>query len=50
VGDGLRQPLIVFSHGAGGNGSLYAWFGEYLAAHGYIVAMVYHYRAIFSSN
>jgi predicted dienelactone hydrolase len=45
VNDGLRHPLIVFSHGAGGNGSVYAWFGEYLAAHGYIVAMVYHYRA-----
>jgi len=45
VVDGLRHPLIVFSHGAGGNGSVYAWFGEYLAAHGYIVAMVYHYRA-----
>jgi predicted dienelactone hydrolase len=45
VDDGLRHPLIVFSHGAGGNGSVYAWFGEYLAAHGYIVAMVYHYRA-----
>jgi predicted dienelactone hydrolase len=45
VADGLRHPLVVFSHGAGGNGSLYAWFGEYLAARGYIVAMVYHYRA-----
>jgi predicted dienelactone hydrolase len=45
VVDGLRHPLIVFSHGAGGNGSVYAWFGEYLAEHGYIVAMVYHYRA-----
>jgi predicted dienelactone hydrolase len=45
VVDGLRHPLIVFSHGAGGNGSVYAWFGEYLAAHGYIVAMAYHYRA-----
>jgi predicted dienelactone hydrolase len=45
VADGLRHPLIVFSHGAGGNGSVYAWFGEYLAARGYIVAMVYHYRA-----
>ncbi len=45
VADGLKHPLIVFSHGAGGNGSGYAWFGEYLAAHGYIVAMVYHYRA-----
>ena len=43
--DGLRHPLVVFSHGAGGNGAGYAWFGEHLAAQGYIVAMVYHYRA-----
>jgi predicted dienelactone hydrolase len=43
--DGLKHPLVTFSHGAGGNGSGYAWFGEYLASHGYIVAMVYHYRA-----
>jgi predicted dienelactone hydrolase len=45
VSDGLKRPLVMFSHGAGGNGSVYAWFGEYLASHGYIVAMVYHYRA-----
>jgi predicted dienelactone hydrolase len=45
VADGLKHPLVMFSHGAGGNGSLYAWFGEYLASHGYLVAMVYHYRA-----
>lgn len=43
--DGLRHPLVMFSHGAGGNGAGYAWFGEYLASHGYFVAMVYHYRA-----
>jgi predicted dienelactone hydrolase len=43
--DGLKHPLVIFSHGAGGNGAGYAWFGEYLASHGYIVAMVYHYRA-----
>jgi predicted dienelactone hydrolase len=43
--DARKHPLVVFSHGAGGNGSGYAWFGEYLASHGYIVAMVYHYRA-----
>ena len=36
---------MVFSHGAGGNGAGYAWFGEYLASRGYVVAMVYHYRA-----
>jgi predicted dienelactone hydrolase len=45
VSDGLKHPLVMFSHGAGGNGSLYAWFGEYLASHGYLVAMVYHFRA-----
>lgn len=45
VSDGVKRPLILFSHGAGGNGSIYAWFGEYLAARGYLVAMVYHYRA-----
>lgn len=45
VSDGLEHPLVVFSHGAGGNGSLYAWFGQYLASHGYLVAMAYHYRA-----
>jgi predicted dienelactone hydrolase len=45
VADGLKRPLVVFSHGAGGNGSGYVWFGEYLASHGYLVAMVYHYRA-----
>ena len=45
VSDGLKHPLVMFSHGAGGNGSGYAWFGEYLASHGYFVAIVYHYRA-----
>ena len=43
--DGLKHPLVMFSHGAGGNASIYAWFGEYLAARGYIVALAYHYRA-----
>jgi predicted dienelactone hydrolase len=45
VSDGLKRPLVMFSHGAGGNGSGYAWFGEYLASRGYLVAMVYHFRA-----
>jgi predicted dienelactone hydrolase len=45
VSDGLKRPLVVFSHGAGGNGAGYAWFGEYLASHGYLVALIYHYRA-----
>ncbi len=43
--DGLKHPLVMFSHGQGSNGAYYAWFGEYLASHGYIVAMLYHYRA-----
>lgn len=45
VEDGLEHPLVMFSHGAGGNGSGYAWVGAYLASHGYLVAMVDHYRA-----
>lgn len=45
VADGLEHPLVMFSHGAGGNGAGYAWFGQYLASHGYVVAMLYHYRA-----
>jgi predicted dienelactone hydrolase len=45
VADQLKHPLVMFSHGAGGNGSVYAWFGEYLASHGYLVALLYHYRA-----
>lgn len=43
--DGASRPLVLFSHGAGGNGAGYAWFGERLAAQGYVVAMLYHYRA-----
>jgi predicted dienelactone hydrolase len=42
---GSKRPLVVFSHGAGGNASGYAWFGQYLAQRGFIVAMAYHYRA-----
>jgi predicted dienelactone hydrolase len=45
VADGLKRPLVMFSHGAGGNASGYVWFGEFMASHGYLVAMVYHYRA-----
>jgi predicted dienelactone hydrolase len=42
---GARRPLIMFSHGRGSNGLLYAWFAEHLAARGYIVAAINHYRA-----
>jgi len=43
--DHVKRPLIIFSHGYGSNGVYYAWFAEFLAARGYIVAAVYHYRA-----
>lgn len=43
--DRIKRPLVIFSHGRGSNGLYYAWFAEYLAARGYIVATVYHYRA-----
>lgn len=36
---------MAFSHGRGSNGLYYAWFGQYLVARGYIVAMINHCRA-----
>ncbi len=42
---GRKRPLIMFSHGRGSNGLQYAWFAQYLASHGYIVAALNHYRA-----
>jgi predicted dienelactone hydrolase len=42
---GGRRPLVMFSHCRGSNGLVYAWFAEYLAARGYIVAAINHYRA-----
>jgi predicted dienelactone hydrolase len=42
---GNKHPLVMFSHGRGSNPMQYAWFAETLAAHGYIVAGLYHYRA-----
>lgn len=38
-------PLVVFSHGRGSNGMLYAWFAQFLAARGFVVAALDHYRA-----
>lgn len=40
-----RFPLIMLSHGRGSSGLVYAWFAEYLAARGYIVTALDHYRA-----
>jgi predicted dienelactone hydrolase len=45
VADGVKRPLVMFSHGRGSNGPYYAWFAEFLAARGYMVATLYHYRA-----
>jgi predicted dienelactone hydrolase len=39
-----RRPLVMFSHGRGSNALSYAWFGEYLAGRGYIVAAIDHHR------
>jgi predicted dienelactone hydrolase len=40
-----KRPLVMFSHGRGSNGLQYAWFAEYLAARGYIVGEINHWRA-----
>src|SRR5947199_302300 len=42
---GAKRPLVMFSHGRGSNGLYYAWFAEFLAARGYIVVALNHYRA-----
>ena len=36
---------MVFSHGRGSNALAYAWFGQYLAARGFVVAALDHDRA-----
>ncbi|MET0483415.1 MAG: hypothetical protein ABWZ27_10940 [Aestuariivirgaceae bacterium] len=41
----VPHPLVMFSHGRGSNALTYAWFGQYLAARGFIVAALDHYRA-----
>jgi predicted dienelactone hydrolase len=43
--EGAPFPLVVFSHGRGSNGLYYAWFAEFLASRGYVVAALNHYRA-----
>lgn len=40
-----KFPLVMLSHGRGSTGLVYAWFAEYLAARGYVVAALDHYRA-----
>ncbi len=45
VPDAVKRPLVMFSHGHGSNGLYYAWFAEFLASRGYLVAALFHYRA-----
>ena len=40
-----KFPLVMLSHGRGSTGLVYAWLAEYLAARGYVVAALDHYRA-----
>ena len=37
-----RFPLVLLSHGSGGDGSNLAWLAEALASHGYLAAAVDH--------
>ncbi|MGB3308709.1 MAG: alpha/beta fold hydrolase [Nodosilinea sp.] len=40
--DGQKAPLVVISHGLGGNRSTFAYLAEHLASHGFAVAVVDH--------
>lgn len=37
-----RHPVIVLSHGLGGSGTNYTYFGEHMASHGYLVIAPTH--------
>ncbi len=39
---GPKAPLVVISHGLGGNRSTFAYLAEHLASHGFAVAVVEH--------
>ena len=43
--DAGKRPLIMLSHGRGRDAWQYAWFAQALAAKGYVVAAMNHYRA-----
>ena len=40
--DGVKHPLIIFSHGSGGNAAGLGWISERLAAEGYVVIAANH--------
>ena len=37
-----KRAVVIFSHGLGGSGANYAYFGKHLASHGYIVIAPTH--------
>lgn len=43
--EGPRRPLLVLSHGRGGNALVSAWLGQRLAEASYVVAAIDHPRA-----
>jgi predicted dienelactone hydrolase len=43
VGNSVRYPLVVLSHGTGGAGLQLMWLGHYLAARGNIVVALSHH-------
>ncbi len=40
--DGTLRPLVILSHGSGGNAERLGWIASYLAEHGFVVAAVNH--------
>ena len=42
LGTSQRFPLLLLSHGSGGDGSNLVWLAEALASHGYVAAAVDH--------
>lgn len=49
VANSQKSPLVIFSHGTGGNRLACQWFCEGLAAKGFIVAAVDHYGNTFTN-
>lgn len=48
---GTQQlPLVLLSHGTGGDGSDLVWLAEYLVEHGYLAAAVDHFGNTFRNN
>jgi predicted dienelactone hydrolase len=45
-----KLPLVLFSHGYGGDAFSNSWFPEYLASYGYIVASIEHYGNTYNNK